>query len=251
MEKDKMEKPIKLIALDMDGTLLNNKGQITEANRQAIKAAQDRGIFVVLSTGRSLLTCREHADALELSSYLVTVNGSEIWDDKRELVERNLVKSELVEWMWNLTREHKTKFWAISTEQNWHDEMPEDIHTIEWLKFGFNIEDDETRGLILRELEARGEFELSNSTLKNIEVNPAGINKANGLKIVCNRLGIAMENVMAVGDSLNDLAMITEAGLGVAMGNAQEKVKKAADWVTTTNEEDGVANAIHRWVIQS
>lgn len=240
---------IKLIALDMDGTLLNKNGQISEENRKAIKEAQEKGIYVVLSTGRSLLTSREHADSLELTSYLVTVNGSEIWDDKRELVKRNLVKSELIQWMWELSKQHKTKFWAISTERNWFDEMPEDIHTIEWLKFGFNIDDDATRELIKKELQAKGEFELSNSTLTNIEVNAIGINKANGLKIVCERLGIEMSHVMACGDSLNDLAMIMEAGLGVAMGNAQETVKEAADWITATNEEDGVAKAIRKWVI--
>ncbi|WP_223587820.1 Cof-type HAD-IIB family hydrolase [Neobacillus bataviensis] len=246
-----MATDIKLIALDMDGTLLNKKGKISEGNRQAIKEAQEKGIFVVLSTGRSLLTSREHADSLELTSYLVTVNGSEIWDEKREIVERNLVKSELIEWMWELSKQHKTKFWAISTERNWHDEMPGDLHTKEWLKFGFNIEDDATREFIKNELEAKGEFELSNSTLKNIEVNPTGINKAKGLKIVCERLGIEMNHVMAVGDSLNDMAMIKEAGLGVAMGNAQDAVKEAADWVTATNEEDGVAKAIRKWVLSN
>ncbi|MEH6957137.1 Cof-type HAD-IIB family hydrolase [Neobacillus drentensis] len=240
---------IKLVALDMDGTLLNNKGQISEANRQAIQAAKDQGVFVVLSTGRSITTCREHADSLELNSYLVTVNGSEIWDEKRELVERNLVKSDLVEWMWGLTQQHNTKFWAISTVRNWHNEMPEDLHTFEWMKFGFNIDDDATRALILNELQAKGEFELSNSTLKNIEVNPTGINKAKGLGIVCSRLGLDMKNVMAVGDSLNDLAMIKAAGLGVAMGNAQDTVKESADWVTASNEEDGVAQAIRKWIL--
>ncbi|MFK9090463.1 Cof-type HAD-IIB family hydrolase [Bacillus salipaludis] len=249
MDNFKNDLDIKLVALDMDGTLLNNNGQISEANRLAIKAAMDKGIYVVLSTGRSLMTSREHADALELTSYLVTVNGSEIWDEKRELVERNLVKAELIEWMWQLTKQHKTKFWAISTERNWHDEMPDDIKNIEWLKFGFNIDDDATRELILKELEAKGEFELSNSTMKNIEVNPFGINKAKGLSIVCGRLGIEMKQVMAVGDSRNDLMMIKEAGLGIAMGNAQDVVKEAADWVTATNEEDGVAQAIRKWVL--
>ncbi|EKN65734.1 HAD superfamily hydrolase [Neobacillus bataviensis LMG 21833] len=249
MENVKNDYDIKLVALDMDGTLLNNKGEISFANRQAIKAAQEKGIYVVLSTGRSLKTSKEHADALELTSYLVTVNGSEIWDEKRELVERNLMKAESITWMWELTKQHKTKFWAISTERNWHDEMPEDVHTMEWLKFGFNIDDDATRELILKELEAKGEFELSNSTLKNIEVNPLGINKAKGLEIVCGRLGIEMKHVMACGDSRNDLMMIKEAGLGVAMGNAQDVVKKAADWVTGTNEEDGVAEAIHKWIL--
>lgn len=249
MENFKKDVEIKLVALDMDGTLLNNKGQVSEANRQAIKAAKDKGIFVVLSTGRSLTTSREHADSLELDSYLVTVNGSEIWDDKRELVERNLVKSEHIEWMWKLTQQHNTKFWAISTERNWHNEMPEDLHTVEWMKFGFNIDDDETRAIIMKELQEKGEFELSNSTLKNIEVNSAGINKAKGLELVCNRLGLEMKHVMAVGDSLNDLAMIKASGLGVAMGNAQDVVKESADWVTATNEEDGVAKAIQKWVL--
>ncbi|MFL6556332.1 MAG: HAD-IIB family hydrolase, partial [Bacillus sp. (in: firmicutes)] len=145
--------------------------------------------------------------------------------------------------------QYNTKFWAISTIRNLHNEMPEDIHTLEWMKFGFNIKDDETRAIIFNELQAKGEFELSNSTLKNIEVNSAGINKAKGLGSVCSRLGIEMKNVMAVGDSLNDLAMIKAAGVGVAMGNAQELVKESADWVTATNEEDGVAKAIQEWVL--
>ncbi|NRD79307.1 HAD family phosphatase [Bacillus sp. BRMEA1] len=249
MENFKQDAEIKLIALDMDGTLLNNKGEIPEANRQAIQEAQKKGIFVVLSTGRSINTSRDHAETLELTSFLVTANGSEIWDQNRNLVSRNPVRSELIQWMWELSQQHNTKFWAISTERNWNDEMPEDLHTYEWLKFGFNIEDDATREFIFKELEAKNEFELTNSTLKNIEVNPKGISKAKGLELVCEKLGIEMKNVMAVGDSLNDLAMIKAAGIGVAMGNAQETVKEAADWITSTNEENGVANAIRKWAL--
>lgn len=249
MENYKSDSEIKLIALDMDGTLLNDQHEISEANRQAIKQAQDKGVYIVLSTGRSLRTCGEHADSLALSSYLVTVNGSEVWDDQRVIVERNLVKSESIQWMHELTQKHNIQFWAVSTNKNWFDEMPDDIHAEEWLKFGFNIKDVETRDRILKELNTREEFEVSNSTPTNLEVNPAGINKAKGLKLVCERLGIEMKNVMAVGDSLNDLAMIKEAGLGIAMGNAQEVVKKSAAWVTATNNEDGVAIAIQKWVL--
>jgi phosphoglycolate phosphatase (TIGR01487 family) len=249
MENFKSDVEIKLVALDMDGTLLNNKGQISPANQEAIKTAKEKGVFVVLSTGRSLLTCREHADDLELTSYLVTVNGSEIWDENRELVERNLVNPEHINWMWELSKQHNAKFWAINTERTLHNEMPEDLYNWEWLKFGFSIDDDVTRELVLKELTAKNEFELTNSTLKNIEVNAAGINKARGLEVVCTRLGIDMKNVMAVGDSRNDLMMIKEAGLGVAMGNAQDVVKEEADWITATNEEDGVAKAIQKWVL--
>jgi 5-amino-6-(5-phospho-D-ribitylamino)uracil phosphatase len=249
MENFTSDNKIKLIALDMDGTLLNDQHEISDANRKAIKEVQEKGVHVVLSTGRSLRKCEYHADSLSLSSYLVTVNGSEIWDDKRELVERNLVKSDSIQWMLELTAKHKVRFWAISTNRNWFDEMPEDIHAEEWLKFGFNSKDEMTRDKILQDLQARGEFELSNSTPTNIEVNPSGINKARGLTLVCERLGIKMKDVMAVGDSLNDFAMIEAAGLGIAMGNAQEVVKKAAAWVTSTNNEDGVALAIHKWVL--
>ncbi|MEH7415234.1 Cof-type HAD-IIB family hydrolase [Neobacillus drentensis] len=249
MENFKNDVEIKLVALDMDGTLLNNKGKVSEGNRKAINAAKEKGVIVILSTGRSLLTVREHADDLELTSYLVTVNGSEIWDEKRELVERNIVNPEHIQWMWELSKQHKTKFWAINTERTWHNEMPEDLHKSDWLKFGFTIEDDVTRELVYQELTAKSEFELTNSTMKNIEVNAAGIHKARGLSVVCSRLGIDMKNVMAVGDSRNDLMMIKEAGLGVAMGNAQEVVKETADWITATNEEDGVAKAFQKWVL--
>lgn len=127
--------------------------------------------------------------------------------------------------------------------------MPEDLFSQKWLKFGFHIEEDEIRKSVLTELKEKGLFEISNSSLKNIEVNALGINKAKGLQKVCELLGISMENVMAVGDSLNDIAMITEAGLGIAMGNAQDVVKEAADDVTGTNRESGVAQSIHKWVL--
>lgn len=240
---------IKLIALDMDGTLLNEQHEVTEENRQAIREAENRGVRVVLSTGRSLKTARDYVLSLELSSYLVTVNGGEIWGPNGELVERSIVDTEYIQWMYDLTRKHNTGFWATSSQDVWSNKMPEDLFSQEWLKFGFYIEEDEIRESVLKELNDKGSFEISNSSLKNIEVNALGINKAKGLEKVCGILGISMENVMAVGDSLNDIAMITEAGLGVAMGNAQETVKKAADDITGTNQESGVAQAIKKWVL--
>lgn len=240
---------IKLIALDMDGTLLNERHEVSEENRQAIKDAERKQVHVVLSTGRSLKTARDYALSLELSSYLVTVNGGEIWGPGGELVERNPVETEHIQWMYQRCQELKTRFWATSSENVWDNHMPEDPLSQEWLKFGFHIEEDEIRETVLKELKDKGLFEISNSSMKNIEVNALGVNKARGLQKVCDLLGISMENVMAVGDSLNDIAMITEAGLGIAMGNAQETVKEAADDITGTNRENGVAHAIQKWVL--
>ncbi|MER2255551.1 MAG: Cof-type HAD-IIB family hydrolase [Priestia megaterium] len=244
------KKEFKLIALDMDGTLLNNQQEISEENRAAIAKAQEQGVHVVLSTGRSLLTCREYAQSLQLSSYLITVNGSEIWDESGELVERKLIDASSIEKMWNLTQEHKLNFWAVTTDKVWRDEFPEDIASQEWLKFGYDIPDDALREEVLKQIAGISDFEISNSSLTNLEINALGINKAKGIMTVCERLGITMDEVIAMGDSLNDMAMIEAAGCGIAMGNAQEAVKEAADWVTDTNVNNGVAKAISHWVLK-
>ncbi|PGY48219.1 Cof-type HAD-IIB family hydrolase [Priestia megaterium] len=244
------KKEFKLIALDMDGTLLNNQQEISTENRQAIAKAQEQGVHVVLSTGRSLLTCREYAQSLQLSSYLITVNGSEIWDESGELVERKLIDASSIEKMWNLTQEHKLDFWAVTTDKVWRDEFPEDIASQEWLKFGYDIPDDALREEVLKQIAGISDFEISNSSLTNLEINALGINKAKGIMTVCERLGISMDEVIAMGDSLNDMAMIEAAGCGIAMGNAQEAVKEAADWVTDTNVNNGVAKAISHWVLK-
>ncbi|ASS69897.1 phosphoglycolate phosphatase [Bacillus atrophaeus] len=243
------EVDIKLIAIDMDGTLLNDEQLISEGNRQAIREAEDKGVYVVISTGRTLMTCRELAESLKLSSYLITANGSEIWDSEFNLVERQLLHTDHIQMMWDLKNKHNTNFWASTVDKVWRGEFPETITDHEWLKFGFDIEDDDIRNEVLKELKKNKELEITNSSPTNIEVNALGINKAAALAKVSEKLGFTMENVMAMGDSLNDIAMIEKAGVGIAMGNAQDIVKETADWVTDTNIEDGVAKAIRHWVL--
>lgn len=242
---------IKLIALDMDGTLLNEKGEVSAANREMITAAQANGIHVICSTGRSIMTSRDYVKDLKLNSYHVTVNGSEIWSAKGELVQRIVLDSKHISWMFNLAKENRVHYWATATDRVWRREMPADIENHSWLKFGYEIDDDDIRAKILEHLQSRAEiFELSNSSPINIEVNKKGVNKAYGVEVVCQRLNLTMDQVMAVGDSLNDLPMINAAGIGVAMGNAQDAIKKKADWITTSNNEDGVAVAIRKWVLK-
>ncbi|TYR81879.1 HAD family phosphatase [Priestia megaterium] len=233
----------------MDGTLLNEKGEISEANWQAIAEAEEKGIHVVLSTGRSRSTSIEFAESLKLSSYLINVNGSEIWDGSGNLVERTILHGDYIQTMWDLTQQHNLAFWAVTSEKIWREDFPADVSAHEWLKFGYDIPDDQLRKQILETLSENKELEITNSSPTNIEVNALGINKAKALMTVCNLLNISMDEVIAMGDSLNDIAMIKEAGCGVAMGNAQDIVKDAADWVTGTNREDGVAQAIRHWVL--
>ncbi|WP_088101966.1 Cof-type HAD-IIB family hydrolase [Halalkalibacter urbisdiaboli] len=242
-------KVIKLIAIDMDGTLLNNRNEISEENRNAIKAAEKQGIHVVISTGRTRTTCDDLVKSLSLQSYLITVNGSEIWDENGTLVERTLLDTAFIEHMWGLKQKYNTYCWGATVGNVWREGIPEDLSAHEWMKFGFDIPDDRIREIIYKELSDNEALEVSNSSPTNLEINAKGVNKAKALNKVCQRLGFTMENVMALGDSLNDIAMIQGAGLGIAMGNAQESVKEAANWITATNIEDGVAQAIQKWVL--
>lgn len=240
---------IKLIALDMDGTLLNRRQEISEENRKAITEAIEKGVQIVLSTGRHLHSTKPYADSMNLNSYLVVINGSQIWDPKGNLLESHPLQEDVIHSMWELCDKHGCRFWAMTGDSEFRKDFPKEISGREWLKFGFDLDDHEIRKAILEELQQNDQLEISNSSPLNIEVNALGINKANALKKICSELNITMDEVMAVGDSLNDLAMIQAAGCGVAMGNAQEAVKEAADWVTDTNDEHGVAKAIRHWVL--
>ncbi|WP_071395225.1 Cof-type HAD-IIB family hydrolase [Bacillus tuaregi] len=245
----KRNKEIKLIALDMDGTLLNENQEVSVANREAIRRAEAKGVTVILSTGRSILTCYDYAKSLNLLSHLITVNGSEIWEKEGKLLERNTVQTELIQWMWDLSQTYETQYWATSSDNVWRNQMPDRIADHQWLKFGFEIENQKIRERVLKQLLNQSKLEISNSSPINIEINAAGVNKGNAIEKVCKQLNLSMEHVMAIGDSLNDMAMIKKSGLGIAMGNAQTVVKESADWVTAVNNEDGVAEAINTWVL--
>ncbi|WP_411909149.1 Cof-type HAD-IIB family hydrolase [Bacillus sp. RAR_GA_16] len=241
-----MEKEIKLIALDMDGTLVNHDGEVSEENEAAVQRAKEKGIHVVLSTGRSLPFCRDIAEQLGHSAYLVTVNGGQIYDQELNLVDSTHLDHQLVERLWELKEKHDVYFWSSTTEGVFNTQKPfeREINDYNWLKFGFDIKDDHVRKVIADEVMANEALEVTNSSPTNLEINPAGVNKAAALMKVCEWLDLSMENVMAVGDSMNDIAMIREAGFGVAMGNAQDLVKEAANWVTKDYTEHGVAYAI-------
>ncbi|ENH96004.1 HAD superfamily hydrolase YcsE [Gracilibacillus halophilus YIM-C55.5] len=242
-----MKKDIRLIALDMDGTLLTDDQQVTERTKQAIQMAREKGIEVVISTGRHYSTSAEVAKALDIH-YLITVNGSEIWTMTGELIARQQLDPSIIARLVELKEEHGTWAWMSSTENVWRGEVPEDIAAHQWLKFGFDTETMEARDRLMEALADWEDIELSNSSPTNIEVNAIGVNKAAAIEVIGERIGVSMGQVMAVGDSLNDIKMIEQAGIGVAMGNAQDTVKEVADWVTSDNHQHGVAKAIEEWV---
>ncbi|MBY7144139.1 HAD family phosphatase [Virgibacillus sp. NKC19-3] len=243
------KKNIKLIALDMDGTLLNNALEISEPTQAVIAKALAGDIHVVLSTGRSLGTCYPYAALLNLTSYLVTSNGGEIFTMDKTLLDQHLLDTEKIKNMWEMGEEMGVQQWMVSTTGIYRDSRPANFYDHDWLKYGCSSLDKRKLDAMIEELSYFEGLELTNSLPTNVEANPAGVSKAAALHFVCREIGITMDEIMAIGDSLNDIKMIQEAGIGVAMENAQKAIKNVADYVTDTNDQDGVAKAIERFAL--
>ncbi|GGO02476.1 Cof-type HAD-IIB family hydrolase [Saccharibacillus kuerlensis] len=240
----------KLLALDMDGTLLNDDHQVSEETANWIRRAIKEGFHVCLSTGRAAVDALPYAVELGLETPMITVNGSEVWKAPHELHYRALMDVDSVRKMHALAEEYGVWFWAYTTERMYNrDRWAETLDDKEWLKFGYNTKDHDVLHEILMRLQNMGGLQITNSSPDNLEINPEGISKASGIAQVCELLDITMEQVIAVGDSLNDIAAIQAVGLGVAMGNAQEPVKEVADLVVASNNEDGIVQVIREYML--
>jgi 5-amino-6-(5-phospho-D-ribitylamino)uracil phosphatase len=242
----------KLIALDMDGTLLNEEKQISTENREAIHAALEAGKTVIMSTGRGMQSAMPYVNELGLSTPIVAVNGSEVWESPDKLLSRHLLPADTVRSLHALALKHDVWWWAYAVEGIHNRESESmDIDALHWLKFGYYTENLEKLKQIRETVDSWGTLEITNSHPCNIELNPLGVSKASGVEAVCQLLGITMAEVIAMGDSENDITMIRAAGLGVAMGNAQDEVKRIANITTVTNEEHAVAKVIYEYLLKS
>ncbi|RED57204.1 Cof-type HAD-IIB family hydrolase [Cohnella lupini] len=242
----------RLLALDLDGTLLNDRSEISATNLEWVKRAVDAGVTVCVSTGRGFQSALPIAEQMNLDTPMITVNGGEIWTKPHSIHRRTLLDSGIVMRLHALAEKHDVWFWAYSTQDIYNKERwIGDTITTHWLKFGYYTENLTVLNEILQEIQTWDGLELTNSSPFNIEINPIGVSKASALEEVCRMLGYDMSEVVAIGDSLNDIAAIRAVGLGVAMGNAQEEVKAAADVVTGSNQENGVAAAIQKYVLRT
>lgn len=241
----------KLIALDMDGTTLSKDGSISEANRAWISKAGEAGVQVTFATGRHLEgVVRHYIEDLHCQVPVVTLNGGEVWTTDGQLLARQPFPEADIKWLFDLARKNGLSYWgATALGMLPMDAFPATMAEETWLKFGVYGEDGALIRKVWSQIQADGRFEISNSHPLNIEVNPRGVTKATGLQVVCDYLGIEARQVVTMGDSLNDVAMLQWAGLGIAMDNAQPAVKEVADVITCHSEDDGVAKAIEKYVL--
>jgi HAD superfamily hydrolase (TIGR01484 family) len=242
----------KLIALDIDGTLLNRDRKISAENNKWIRAAIDTGKKVILATGRPIHEVMVYAEQLNLDLPLIVNNGSEIWKSPSKLHSRNELDAKGIKRILDFVNKYAegVEFWAhIVGGRIDAVNLPLNLQSVQWLQFAVQTTNDTYLREIYDELMSWNAFEISNSNPTNVECNALGISKASGLLAVCDMLGIRISEVIAVGDSLNDVSMIRASGLGVAMGNAQEKVKQSADVIALSNDDDGVAAIIQQYLL--
>ena len=237
----------RLLALDLDETLLTKDKKITKASKHWIDRAKKAGIIVIFATGRGLQRVLDFRNELELNTPMVLVNGAEVWGYADELLKRSFISRNDIYKLQQLAVEENASYWGYNVDalvghRNWTEEM---FHK-DWLKFGIRHQDLHVMERIRKQASRLPSIEITQSAPVNIEIAAKGISKETGVRKVCEHLGIEMEEVMAIGDNLNDYKLMQAAGFGVAMGNGDQRLKDIADVVTDTNEQDGVAKAIER-----
>lgn len=274
-------KRIKIIALDLDGTTLNSEGRLSEGNRAALRSAAEQGIHVVVSTGRTMTAVPEEIMALPWLRYLITSNGAQATDLKRgERVYSSYLAPEVVAQLIAMSRRegfdlevfcegtayidaalyqeirenkrmNRRRAYVLATRTpiaDLYDFLHENRERIENVNILF--EDEEARQRKESLVRTLQPATLTSSFATNIEVGGVRSSKKEALIALTAQLGIAREELMCCGDAANDIAMIEYAGVGVAMGNAWEETKASADYVTVSNDEDGVAEAIVRFALR-
>lgn len=246
---DTVKAGYKLIALDLDGTLLTEDKRISDESKKWLRYAFDHGVKVMFSTGRGLQNAKSFWGELGLDSPMVLLNGAEIWEGPGRLRKRIFLPRDTVRRLHKIAVQRGQWYWgysveSLTNEDAWTPEMFER----DWMKIGIGSHDVKMLAQIREELESWGTLEITRSAPINLEISVKGVNKESGVREVCEILGITMSDVIAMGDSDNDVKLLQAAGLGVAMANSEEHVKAIAGAITASNSEDGVALAIRKYV---
>jgi len=274
------DKKIKMVALDLDGTTLNNHKIISPRTTEAFRRAMEQGVHIVIATGRTFKSLPEQLFDIEGLEYVVTSNGSHITRLKdRKVIYEDYIPAAGVEKVAALVRgsgisvETFVRGSAYIDRAEYDDVlangstyrdaeyirttrkpvpdilafMLENKDVIENINLSFEfLEEKERWRSALEEIPGTT---LTSSFIHNFEVGGAGTSKAAALRYLMNMLGLTPEELMACGDSPNDGQMIKLAGIGVAVANGTPETIAMADYVTDANYEDGVAKAIEKFVL--
>lgn len=268
------EQPIRLLAVDLDDTLLTSDLRISPRSRQALRRARERGVQVVLATGRMFISALPFARLLGLDGPMICYNGATVRrvGDGRILRRRPLPLPLALK----LVREAQRR--SIDIHAYIHDDLlvAEEGEAVRYYERVAGVKAQVVRDVAAC-LEARGQdpdkllcvvpegkapfwrrffqevaggaAHVTGSKSRFVEMMSAGVDKGEALAWLAGTLGLQPEQVMALGDSYNDMEMLRYAGLGVAMGNAPAAVQEAVGRVTGDHDHDGVAEAVEKYIL--
>ena len=284
----------KLVAIDLDGTMLNQNGIITEKTKKAISKAQEKGVEVMIASGRAITSVKRFSKEINSNKYFISGNGAITYDIKNNkilyenilsktkalkiikiceensiyynvytengIIAKNLSYNTLYYYKDNLTKpdENRTHINIVENVYDYFEQREEKI-----LKIMICDEHKTVFNSIVRKLKELSEIEvlevshMSRKIIKQgtdeialeyfyTEVSAKDVDKWNALEEIIGLMNISKEEVVTIGDNANDLKMITNAGLGVAMGESAPYVKQSADIIAPTNDEDGVAIILNK-----
>ena len=264
----------KLVAIDMDGTLLNEKKEITDRSKENIRRLKAKGISVVLATGRpfhGILPYMEALDLLDENDFMVTYNGALVQNaTANKVLSLRPLSLDSYKELYTVSKEldvniHAlTKSSVLTPKNNPYTQIESMINSIPIIEEPVeNIENSTNIMKVMfiddpKKLDSihplipgwiKGKYNVLRSASIFLEFLDKGIDKGLGVSLIARWLGIEPKEVMCIGDAENDIAMIKYAGMGVAMGNATDDAKSIADYITLSNEEDGVAHAIEKFIL--
>lgn len=274
----------KLICIDMDGTLLNKNHDISEENKVAIKEAIEKGACVAVTTGRLFTSAKYFANLIGAETPTISSNGAYIREKNgnKVIYESTLTLDQILRIYDIIKKYDLTVYFNMSDAILSDKKLPNDhgyklmnnliekeedrikIYEDEEIDFtktlkkykrnilkAICIEDKELEKLYKakEELKKYSDLEVVSSWNNNFEIMKSGTSKGKAVEMLAKILKIKREEIICIGDSENDLSMIKYAGLGVAMGNGTNLIKKECDYITLTNEENGVAKVIEKFIL--
>ncbi|MDR2738880.1 MAG: Cof-type HAD-IIB family hydrolase [Treponema sp.] len=271
---------IRLIVCDLDGTLLNSKKSISPANINAAKIARERGIFVTICSGRIHTMLEAYSRTLSVEGPLIAVNGAVVIDTRTgKILYKNLVDPRAALPLLRFCRERGLDYLLVTTEGCWHAEGSNRKARFEQYNqiaekdnlspIPLHVFDPDYREALSGEIHkmlisglSPAEMEMTEAyirTLKDLsctssepgllDVAAPDVNKGAGLAAMGRILGLEKQQICVFGDYLNDIPMFEQAGFPIAMENADETVKQHALAITGSNDEDGVARAIEKYIL--
>ena len=266
----------KMIALDLDGTLTNSKKEVTKETKSAIRRVAKQGIAVVLASGRPLIGIQPVADDLELSKfggYLIAYNGGQIFDCKqKKTIFQSLLPKQYYAELCKLAKQYQVyaltyndtsvvaesdQDFYVRKEAYNNSVRIQKVESLEkYVSYSVTkfmiVGEPEKLNLLFESIKKiyKGVLGVFFSEPYFLEIVPTGIEKAEALRWLLQRLDLKKEDLIAFGDGLNDIPMLEYAGFSVAMENAYPKVKEKADYITLSNDENGVAKAMESLIFR-